>query len=364
MKTFNESFRKVMMVCVLGGLLIPTISFSNEIEEAFDSEPLDIEGTWQQKESPSEKMAKVRQRLEKKTNDLMQKKIEDIRYKEEMKLTRKLQKAFTGGLQSMDEVKTQSSAVQKTPEKVVQKVVVFQPVIEEKKLKLIPSIGFYNLKSEDVDFDSKIAAGVSFESMINDRVSVGLGFRFSSMKLYDSNNSYNGFSKGFYNPYQGFNAPCFNNGYSNNCVNYNEREIDYKTAGLELNSKVFLITDAKIRPFVGGGVAYNRVNLKYNDNGNDIHYYYNNSNNALGGEEYSSTTITGSIILGTEVKFTENVGLNFDFRISKGLSTGSSAKRQANTMLYNPDLDRLENIADDIEASTLTGINLGLLVTF
>ena len=364
MNAKRETLKKLMTYLLVIGFFGPGLAIANDIDAVFESEPLEIEGSWQNRNSEAQKMAKFRKELERKTNDMMAKKIENERIKKEKQINKEIMAAFNGKFRAMDEVGTQSSGVKK---EVVKEVVIGAPiatVVEEKKLKIIPSVGFYNLKSDNIDFDSKIKTGVSLESMVNKRVSFGVGFNFSSMKLYDPNNSYNGFSNNFYNPYAGFNNPCFNSGFGNGCVNYNEREIDYKSMGLELNSKVFLSTSSRVKPFIGAGVSYNRVSLKYNDDGNGIHYYYNNSNNALGGEAYTSNTIKGSLILGTEVKFGDTVGLNLDFRIAKGFSSGNSSKREANTLFYNPDLDRLENIGNDMEETILTGVNLGLIVAF
>ena len=88
MSAKNEKLKKLIAIFLLSGIFGSAVGLSNEIGDVFDSEPLDIEGTWEQRESQADKMAKVRKNLEKKTNDMMAKKIEDIRYKEEMKLTR------------------------------------------------------------------------------------------------------------------------------------------------------------------------------------------------------------------------------------------------------------------------------------
>lgn len=325
-------------------------AMASDAEDVFDSEPIDIDGNWQQRETVGDKMAKMRANLEEKTNDMMHKKIEDIRYKEEMKLTKKLQKAFQGGLNNMgstDEVGTSSSAVAKAP---------MAPIVEEKLLKVIPSAGIVNLKSKRVDFDTDLSAGVSVESMVSKRLSVGVAFNYTAMTLYDNQNSAGSYYGGYYG------VGSYNTlGYTGN---YNQREIDYSRMSLAINSKLFLTTESRVKPFVGFGLNYGRNTLNYNDDGNNSSYYYSGQNYDFGGEEYTYNNFAGIMSLGTEISFTDTIGLEFDINYSKSLFNGNSEKSNAYNLSYNPDLTRLQGIGKELQTADSVGLKLGLVVQF
>jgi outer membrane protein W len=134
--------------------------------------------------------------------------------------------------------------------------------------------------------------------------------------------------------------------------------MSFNKVSVQANSKFFLTTESRIKPFVGLGLSYNRTSLKYDDAGNN--YAYNGI--TYGNEGYSSATMGATAKLGTEIDFSETVGLNIDLSYTKNLSSGISSS--ADTSLNNPDQSRLQNVTKSIEDSDVTSIQAGLIVRF
>ncbi len=323
-----------------------TADILEDTEAVLNSDQIDIDGMYEQpRESAAQRIEKMRKQLEKKNEEMVSKKIEDMRIKEEQKLAKKLQKAFNGGnIGNVDEVST----VQAAPAKVVAAA----PVVEEKKSeikrnKIIPVFGVTTFSGEQIEFESSFNAGLQAESLITDRISMGLGINYTSMKISDLANNFN-------NNYN------YNFGYYNN-YGTNGREIDYSNIAIEANSK-FFITDieSKFRPYVGAALGYNRLSMSYNDNGAQN---YNNGLQNFGQEAQRSSSISGSILGGMEASFTENIGMTLDLRYTRALTSGF-AQDQGTTVQQSPDQLRLQNIGEAIEDSNQISVGAGLVVRF
>lgn len=320
-----------------------------ETGQVLESDQIDIDGSFN-RPSAADRMAKMRQQLEKKNENMMRKKIEDIRVQQEQEMTNKLRKAFQGGLAAIDDGQQvdQVQTIQAAPQKVEAQVIT---PVETKRNKVTPFFGVATYSGDNVDFESNLNLGLSLESEVSKHFSVGVNFTYSTMDITDTANTYvtNYNSYNYYNPY-------YNSGYNNTFGQ--GREMSYKRMGLEVNSKFFITADTKIRPFVGLGLGYNRSSLKYNDDGNG--YNYNGIN--FGDEEYNSSFITGSATIGAEVSFSENIGASVDVRYAKGLSTGISSESTAS--YNNPDQRRLENVGTAIEEANQVSLNAGLVIRF
>ncbi|MCK5074031.1 MAG: hypothetical protein KAQ98_11435 [Bacteriovoracaceae bacterium] len=322
----------------------------DETEDVLNSQQLDVDGSFRRK-SAADKLAQMRRKLEKKNEEMTRKKIEDERMKAEAKMTKKLQKMFQGQLQAMDE---QPVVVQQAAPKVVAPAPVQaepeKKIVEE--VKIIPTLGVLNIQGENCDFESKINAGISVESMLTKRISVGLQFSYATMALtdVDQNNS---------SSYNYVSAP-YNSAYYST---YGQgREIDYRQTVVGINSKFFLTEESRLRPYVGLGVNYNRASLKYTDQDKSQPYSYNNV--YYGDEEYSSSYVSGSLLLGSEVRFTDHVGMVLGLNYSKGFLGGIDTQADVKSRYNNHDQQRLEGFGSDIEKAHFFAINAGLLVTF
>ena len=329
----------------------------SDTEEVLDSgEAIDVDGT-HNRQTEADRMANMRRKLEAKNEELVRKKIEDVRMKEEMRMTKRLANAFSNGLNNMDndEVKTAQAApvvAQLPPAPAV--VTAPAPVVEEKKpdyefagVKIIPNGGLLNIKGDKIDFESKFNGGLMVESMVLPRLSFAVGFNYATLDLVDLDNT-------TYNPYYG--NSYYNTGYYSQ---YGQgRELTYKHMNVELNSKLFLAQETRVRPYVGLGLAFNKTKLEYTNNNG---YYNSSTQTQFGNEDYSATYASGLGILGAEAIFTKNVGMNLEFKYARGFTNMNEDSAVAAT---NPDQDKLNRIGRAIEEANFMSINAGLIVSF
>jgi hypothetical protein len=76
---------------------------SNDVQRV-NSEAISIDGAYSQRTmTQSERMRKLRSRLEKRTEQVLKKKIEQLRFQQELELSRKIQKAFTEKMSALDQ---------------------------------------------------------------------------------------------------------------------------------------------------------------------------------------------------------------------------------------------------------------------
>ncbi|MEA9358320.1 outer membrane beta-barrel protein [Bacteriovorax sp. PP10] len=323
--------------------------------DTLDMDQIDIEGRL----SPSELMKRRREKLEERNKVMVEKKIEDIRVKQEIALTNKLQGAFNNSLNNLNEDKVQT--VQAAPAPVAPAPVAPAPIIEtrivevpaepvkvEKNSKIIPQLGVSSVKGDRLDLETDLTIGLQAETMITPQVSVGMGIGYSTMKMTDVANAYSANNGGYYG----------NQSQYNNIYGAGGREMSLKKFTIEGNAKYFFTEDSMIKPYIGGGIAFNRSTLKYE---NQQTYNYGSYN--FGNEDYGSSSVGGSLKLGAEVAFNDTVGANIEFAASKNISSGISKSSELNTT-YNPDQGRLENVSKEIEDATSTSIQAGLVIKF
>lgn len=72
-------------------LSLYALSFAAQSETLDLDDPIMVEGTYQRKTTPAERIKNQRRLLERKTEALVQKQIETLRLKQELELTKKLQ---------------------------------------------------------------------------------------------------------------------------------------------------------------------------------------------------------------------------------------------------------------------------------
>jgi hypothetical protein len=215
----------------------------------------------------------------------------------------------------------------------------------EKTFKIIPTYGIMTLKTDYENINSEINAGVALEKMLSSRFSLGLLFNYAKFNFNDSNsNVYNNYP---YNNNYGY------NGYNNNGLNYNYygQSIKSEIFSVGVNSKLFILNDGMLRPFLGGGLTYNRNNLSYDYN-NSSYNYYNGYNG-----QYSANvnSFSGLLMAGTEFRFSQNIGLNFDFRYIKTLGNNSD-------YYYRSSFSNLDYLGRMMENSDLMSFNAGILI--
>lgn len=318
--------------------------------DTLDMDQIDIEGRL----SPSELMKRRREKLEERNKIMVEKKIEDIRVKQEIALTNKLQGAFNNSLNNLNEDKVQTvQAAPVAPAPVAPAPIIETRIIEvpaepvkvERNSKIIPQLGVSSVKGDRLDLETDLTIGVQAETMITSQVAVGVGLGYSTMKMTDVANAYSN------------NGGYYNTGY-NNIYGAAGREMSLKKFTIEGNAKYFFTEDSMIKPYIGGGVAFNRSTLKYENQKT-----YNYQNYSFGNEDFGTSSVGGSLKLGAEIAFNDTVGANIEFAASKNISSGISKSSELNTT-YNPDQGRLESVSREIEDATSTSIQAGLVIKF
>ena len=277
----------------------------------------------------------MRKQLEKKNEEMVSKKIEDMRIDAETKLTKKLYKAFDGGLKTNDQVSTASAAPVRAV--VAQKIVPENK--KERKNKAILNLGMNTMDGNGVSVSDSLKVGLSFESMIQERVSIGVGLSLASMTATDTA-EYNYFYEG--------------------------REVDYKRLALEVNSKFYLTVGSMIKPYVGAGLAYNRTTVEYNESNNSYASYNSLSyyDSYYDNEDSSLTTgnLGAAALLGVEIGIAESFAMSLDFKYSKDLSSGTD--EDVNLSYISSNEQKLKNITANIEDSDQLSINAGVIFKF
>ncbi|HAZ14861.1 MAG: hypothetical protein A2X86_21020 [Bdellovibrionales bacterium GWA2_49_15] len=344
-----------------------------EGDDVLASPQIDIDGTLNKK-TEADRMQEMRKRMEKQHEEMVSKKIEDIRMKEEQRLGKKLRGAFEG-TPATDEVSTAAAA----PQKIEAPLPTPAPVVEERpSFKIIPSYGVKNIASSSIDLESKVNGQLALEAMVSPRISVGVAIGYTSLDMtsisqtgygsaYNYNYNYNASSTyNYYAPYYGSSYSGFNNNFYNqnyyNAYGISGREMEYEQYSMEMNSKFFIVEAGRIRPYLGLGVSYNRATLNYKAaDPNAANYQWNGF--SLGDEQFRTSYVGGSAMLGSEVYFTKNVGLNLDARYSRAITTGI-ANQSGNTFAYNPDQIKLEQTGKEIQETNSYSLTAGILMAF
>ena len=295
----------------------------SETEEILNSERIDIDGTIQ-RETPAQRVEKMRKRLEAQNEQMVQKKIEDIRITQEKALANKLQKAFKGNMQALDsDTDTQMDEVQ-TVQAAPQTIIAPAPIIAEREYKnaIIPFFGVKQFDGEDIDsFESDINAGLTFENELAPNFRIGLGVAYTTL----------GFTDTFFN-----------------------EDVSMKNLNLNLTGKFIMATESTIRPYLALGVGYNRINLAYDTEfqGDTI--------------EATGNNVTGSGSVGVEFAFAKNLGLNIDFTFARAMTSAFDDDDFVNNGFLSSELleARLDAYGNALEDSNVASLNIGFLVKF
>jgi outer membrane protein W len=138
------------------------------------------------------------------------------------------------------------------------------------------------------------------------------------------------------------------------------REIQYRSMGLDIYGKFFVTSSERFRPYLGAGLGYNRASMKYNDNNSafdpGLSYYY-------GSEDYNTSFVSGSLMLGSEIMVTKGFGLNIEGGYSTGLGNSLSSKSAKNGGT-SPDQTRLRDLGQEIINADALSIFAGAVVVF
>lgn len=210
-------------------------------------------------------------------------------------------------------------------------------------IKLLPFAGATSYNGEIEQLETEISAGLRLESNITTRFSMGIGFNFNQLKTND-----------FANNYGYMNSPYYTNAFGTG------REIQYRSMGLDLYGKFFITSSERFRPYLGAGLGYNRASMKYNDERTayDPTLAYN-----YGSEDYNTSFVSGSLMLGSEIMITRTFGINIEGAYSSGLGDSLSSKSAKNGGT-SPDQARLKELGKEIINANALSIFAGAVVNF
>ncbi|RLA62590.1 MAG: hypothetical protein DRQ88_08165 [Epsilonproteobacteria bacterium] len=210
----------------------------------------------------------------------------------------------------------------------------FIKIEREPVVKVTPQFGITKIKNDYLDYNSTISTGASVDFMVSSRFSVGAIFNYSLFELYG------------------------------NQYTYNVQEMDLKQYNVGVQTKFFIIPDGVVRPFIGVGVSYVHNKLDYAD---DNQSYYHSFRPAYD-SGYSFGNIAGSIVAGSELRFSRNVGLVLDAKYSGNLATGlnrsldnESSYGRRNSLVVPYEMGSVEYNLED--AYSVSG-NIGLVILF
>lgn len=382
MKTKNSVTSKVFMTLALT-LCTFTGALANE-DAILNSDPIDINGYVQEAPVSDQELEKVKGELRRQKQAIIINKEKKKKYNELSRTTEKLADETEDMIEERKEsqetidrfnkkidclmnnnageecaefVRGGGDTVKVTQAAPVEKV---EAKVEETKgkmgdvIKILPYSGFTSIQSENENLEANLTMGLRVESDITERFSVGLGFNYMNFQSTDFANSYSNYYR------TGFNYNDYSQAYGNG------REVEYSNLAFEIYSKYFITKTERFRPYIGGGLSYNRSQLNYLDN-RDQQIQYNSGFNSqrvyqFGDEEVISSHMKVNLVGGTEIIFTKNFGMNLELQYARGLG-GNIGSETAN-INNAPDQDRLQALSDELIEANLFSVYAGILVLF
>lgn len=289
--------------------------------------------------SKSEMMRRQRMREELKNEDLLTQKLEELRLKDEIKRTdeilgsgisKKASEQQDGNAREALQEQRVGSATQVTQASergaqanpalastavggngaptesgANQTVALMQPKEESEeesnRVSITPRFGTGSITNSIYDVSAKLAAGLGIMVDVSDHIAFTAGYTYSSYSL----------GAGTAVSY-GFGA---NNTYLQT-VNMNDNVIDVGARGYLLGQR------SKVRPFLGGGVAYRRGYVNYDDRTQKFLKSYYNSPTAAQDVEISG--FAGYVETGLDFKITKAISLTGSFRYFNMFSSSQS----------------------------------------
>lgn len=373
-----KSTTKTLALAVLVGWNFQGV-WAQSDEQVLNSDPIDVDGYLSEKQVTDGELEQIKSEVRKQKNEIQLNKDKTKGFKELVKTTEKLSDTTEDYLDNKSEAKQEIAEYNKKiecltkedPDKdcdkylrnrrkkdeVTDSVAVAQaaPVVQTtvantgapkafEKIKLIPFAGVTNYMGKIEKIETSFAGGLKLESNIMGRLSMGVGFNYSSLTTQDFGSGY-GASNNWYGGYV--------NQYGNG-----GREIEQSKMGLDLYAKFFLTNGERFRPYVGGGLGYNRMSMKYSSSNSN----FTSFNQQFGGEELNTSFVSGSLSAGSEILITESIGANIEVQYARGF--GANNTSNGLNPFNAPDQRRLQDLSDEIIQANALSIFAGLIVTF
>lgn len=166
---------------------------------------------------------------------------------------------------------------------------------------ITPKFGVSNMAETDgLNTQGRYTAGVGFGVGISENLSFDLGYQFSEYGVGLSNS----------NPYQAYQPYGYNA--NNQTRSYKQNVVD---AGIKLH---FLGTQAKVRPFVGGGGAWSKSFLNYDA---ALVKAYNQMGLGNMAQDYEVSSFLGYLSTGLDIRLSKSVSLGAIFKYYRPMSS-------------------------------------------
>lgn len=215
-------------------------------------------------------------------------------------------------------------------------------------IKVVPYTGYTNFVTDNESLEAGINAGIQLESNISSRFSVGMGVLYTTF----ATNDYGGTGN-----YYGSNFNYYNS-------QYGSREIEYSNINFDVYSKFYLLKNARFRPYVGAGIGYNRTTMEYADSDRSRRDPFMNDNYYFGNEEVTASSMSAEIMAGSEVVFTESIGMLLEMNYTRGFGGRISQNGTTYGSYYAPDQERLEDLAAELQEANILSLYAGMLIQF
>jgi opacity protein-like surface antigen len=204
-------------------------------------------------------------------------------------------------------------------------------------IKVLPYAGVMSIQTDNEDLEAGLSTGLKVESDLTDRFSIGLGINYTSLTTTDFG------------------------GVLGNVVG---REVDYTNLHFDMYSKFFIAKTERFRPYIGLGVIYNRTTAEYTS-GNNSQINFGGFNAQAGDQEVNANIMSAKIIGGSEILFTENVGMNLELQYSKALGSSFGGDSDSSNNAFNSFYqNRLEDLSDEINTGHNISVSAGVLILF
>lgn len=289
-------------------------------DQVVHTDEINIDGFYKKKKkkSQADKIQALRRQLEEKHEQMMRKNVEDMRLQEEKRIANKIQKALEGQLKAMDEINTQQAAPAR-----VEAVAPVAPKAPELANKITLETGYKTISGEQKEWTAGLNFQASVETIISEKVSVGLNVGLMNLTI-EGNNLSN------YNSYGYYGASSYS---QNDEISYNE----FNFGGY---AKFYFSRAAKIKPFLSFGTGIHFGNFEIQ---NPIDTYNETSQ--------SLKYISGSAALGAEVNFSKEFSAQFGLSYEKSFATLGEEEQYNGSVNQKALVDQSRNLS---EASTFT----------
>ena len=344
-------------------------AFAQEDFDVYNSEQIDVDGLYKERPKPtaSDRTRQKAQKLKKQTDERIDNTIENMRLEEEKRIGKRLENMFKGkGLADGDSAAHQGDSVMGARPAAVKKQQTTSNDSDyhsDKTVSIAVLGGFNHMSLPNSNrFSTNNYSGegvfvLELSGFVTPRIDVGIGISHASLS-FEENPTYVGYSYGaqYTTPY----PP------------YNGREISGRIISADLRGR-FYFTTGKIRPFICGGLGFNRLSLEYRRGVNGLGNYDRPFYDNYGREGYVSSYMDASAGIGMIIQFNNNFGLLAQSRFSRNFDFDKNSSKDQDFRYqsgvgggpgYINDQVVLENLGGQVKDSTQINVTLGIISSF